>query len=101
MNDDFIHNQQHRRQEQQNHCHTQQGTAGNQPAHSGNNRHIGIQADAVGRGEEAQAADQNALRGGSDSILNRFLFFLPRKPVLLVPGRHQDGVVNCGAQLDR
>ena len=100
MYNDFIHDQQYRRQEQQYNCHAQQRAAGNQPAHGGDNSHVGIEAHAVGGRKEAQAADQHALRGGSDSVLNRFFFILARKPVLLVAGRHQDGVVHRGAQLD-
>ena len=69
-------------------------------AHGGNDIDIGIEAHAVGGGEEADAADQDALRGGGDGLLDGLLPVEARDPVLLVPRRQQDGVVHGRAQLD-
>ena len=100
MDNHFIQQKQHGGQEQQHHSHAQQRTAGNQAAHGGDDVHIGIQAYAIGGGEESEPADQDALSGGSHGLFHRILLVHASQAVLLVPGGHQDGVVHGSAQLN-
>ena len=85
MNNELIEEHQHCRQQQEHHRHAEQRASGNQLAHGGNNVDIGVETHAVGCGKEADAADQNALRGRSDGLFNRFFLIEPCNPVLFIP----------------
>lgn len=90
-----------RGQNQQNHRHTDQCAAADQPAQAADQFHFRYERNAECRREEGQAARQNTLAALLDADARGLLRRVPRVHLLAEAGRHQNRIVYRGAELDR
>ena len=101
VDDQAIQQHEQGRQDKDNTEHTDNGAPGHQIAQGTDDINVRINGYAEGGGKQPQCADDNGWDRCCQCDGHGICFALPVASLQLIPGRHENGVVHGGAQLDR